>query len=140
MQSRTLIRLATGTAAAVAALAVTGGAAAGDVVLHPDDRATHGPGVVAQSNGWVAAEQAMRPNDRPTLGPGAIEAAQLDVVLRPDDRADRRLPSDSPVVQPTTRDGFDWVDAGLGSAATLGLVLLLVGASVMRLRQRPQTA
>ncbi len=119
---------------------VTGGAAAADPVLHPDDRATHGPGAVAQSNGWVASAQVTRPDDRPTLGPGAIEAAQQDVVLRPDDRADRRPPSDSPVAQPTAGDGFDWLDAGIGSAAALGLVLLLAGASVMRLRHGAHTA
>ena len=70
----------------------------------------------------------------------AIEAARPDIVLRPDDRADRRLPNDAPATQPTTGEGFDWVDAGIGSAATLGLVLLLAGASVLRLRHGAQTA
>ena len=80
------------------------------------------------------------PTTAPRTDPGAIAAAQRDVVLRPDDRADRRLPNDAPVAQPTTAEGFDWVDAGIGAAATLGLVLLVAGASVMRLRQQTQTA
>jgi hypothetical protein len=88
----------------------------------------------------VAAESEGRPDDRRTHGPGAIEAARRDVVLRPDDRADRRLPSNAPVAQPTTGEAFDWVDAGLGSAATLGLVFLVAGASVMRLRHGARPA
>ncbi len=60
--------------------------------------------------------------------------------MRPDDRADRRLPNDAPATQPTTGKGFDWVDAGIGSAATLGLVLLLASASVLRLRHGAHTA
>ena len=106
----------------------------------PGRPGTRGPGAVAQTNEWVAAEARARPDDRATHGPGAIDAAQRDVVLRPDDRADRRLPNDAPVTQPTTGEGFDWIDAGIGSAATLGLVLLVAGASVMRLRHQTQTA
>ena len=139
MLHSTFKRLATGTAITVAALVVVGGAAA-DVVVRPDDRDTRGPGAVARTNEWVAAEARVRPDDRATHGPGAIDAAQRDVVLRPDDRTDRRLPNDAPVTQPTTGEGFDWVDAGIGSAATFGLVLLLAGASVLRLRHGAQTA
>jgi hypothetical protein len=106
-------KLTTGAAVALTALVATTGAMAADAVVRPDDRAAHGPG---------------------------IDAAPLDVVLRPDDRADRPLPNDAPVTQPTTSEGFDWVDAGIGAAATLGLVLLVAGASVMRLRQQTQTA
>ena len=105
-----------------------------------DDRASYGPGAIAQTNDWVIAEGVVRPDDRATHGPGALVAAQRDIVLRPDDRADRRLPSDAPGTQPTTGEAFDWVDAGIGSAATLGLVLLLAGASVLRLRHGTQTA
>ena len=140
MLHSTFKRLATGTAIGVAALVVVGGAGAANGVVRPDDRDTRGPGAVAQTNEWVAAEARVRPDDRATHGPGAIDAARLDVVLRPDDRADRPLPNDAPVTQPTTGEGFDWVDAGIGSAATLGLVLLVAGASVMRLRQQTQTA
>ena len=111
MQNRTLERLATGTAAGLAALVVAGGAGA---AIRPDDRATHGP--------------------------GAIATAQRDVVLRPDDRADRSFPSEAPMAQPMVAEQFDWVDAGIGSAATLGVVLLIAGGSVMVLRHGAQTA
>ena len=114
MLHRTVQRLTSGAAVVLTTLVATAGAAAADAVVRPDDRVVHGP--------------------------GAIVAAQRDVVLRPDDRADRRLPIDAPVAQPTTGEGFDWVDAGIGSAATFGLVLLAAGASVMRLRQHEQTA
>jgi hypothetical protein len=140
MLHRTVKRLTTGAAVALTALVATGGAAAADAVFRPDDRATHGPGAIAQTNDWVTSREAGRPDDHAVHGPGAIVAAQRDVVLRPDDRADRRLPTDAPVAQPTTGEGFDWVDAGIGSAATFGLVLLVAGASVMRLRQQAQTA
>jgi len=130
----TLERLAAGAAVMVTALVVTGGAAAADAIVRPDDRATHGPGAIAQTNDWVVAARAGRPDDRATHRPDAVAAAQRDVVLRPDDRADRRLPNDAPLAQPTTGEGFDWVDAGIGSAATLGLLLLVAGASVVRLR------
>jgi hypothetical protein len=115
MLHRTFKRLAAGGAVATAALVLAGGATAADRPVHPDNRATHGV--------------------------GAIEAEKRDVVLRPDDRADRRLPGASAVVvQPAMSGGFDWVDAGIGAAATLGVVLLFVGASVMRLRQGAQPA
>jgi hypothetical protein len=32
-------------------------------------------------------------------------------------------------------DGFDWADAGVGSGATLGLLLLVAGISVACIRQ-----
>jgi hypothetical protein len=111
MQNRTFERLLTGTAAGLAALVVAGGAAA-----------------------------AIRPDDHETHGPGAIATAQRDVVVRPDDRADRGFPSAVPVSQPTTGEAFDWVDAGIGSAATLGIVLLVAGGSVMVLRNGARTA
>ena len=129
--------IATVMAIAVAALVVAGVA---DSATRPDDRTMRGPGAVALTNDWAVGESAARPDDRPAHGPGAIEAAQREVVLRPDDRGDRRLPNSAPLVQPTTGDGFDWVDAGIGSAATLGLILLVAGASLVRLRQGPQAA
>jgi len=136
----TLEKLVVGAAVVATALVVTGGAAAADAIVRPDDRAIHGPGAVAQTNDWVTSRNAGRPDDGAVHGPGAIVAAQRDIVLRPDDRADRHLPTDPPVAQPTTGEGFDWVDAGIGSAATFGLVLLLAGASVMRMRQQERTA
>jgi hypothetical protein len=114
MRNQTLQTLTTGTAAALAALIVAGGASAADAVARPDDRPTHGPGAIAN--------------------------AQRDVVLRPDDRADRRLPNEAPVVQPASASGFDWFDAGIGAAATLGVVLLVAGGSVVILRHGAQTA
>jgi hypothetical protein len=135
MMHRTVRKLTTGAAVALAAFVATGGAAAANGLVRPDDRATHGPGAIAPTNAWVTSRNAERPDDRAAHGPGAIVSAQRDIVLRPDDRADRRLPNDAPVTQPTTGEGFDWVDAGIGSAATLGLVLLVAGASVMWLRQ-----
>ena len=114
MLHRTVISLATAVAAAVTALVIAGGAVAADAASRPDDRATHGP--------------------------GAIEAVRTDIVLRPDDRADRRLPSDAPLTQPTIGEGFDWLDAGIGSAATLGFVLVVAGASVLRLRHGAEMA
>lgn len=137
MLDRSIKSIATVAAAAVAALVVAGLA---DAATRPDDRPMRGPGAIALTNDWAVGESAARPDDRPAHGPGAIEAARRDVVLRPDDRADRRLPNNAPLVQPTTDDGFDWVDAGIGSAATLGLILLVAGASLVRLRQGPQAA
>ena len=137
MLDRSINSIATIAAAAVAALVVAGLA---DAATRPDDRPMRGPGAIALTNDWAVAESAARPDDRPAHEPGAIEAARRDVVLRPDDLADRRLPNSAPLVQPTTDDGFDWVDAGIGSAATLGLILLVAGASLVRLRQGPQAA
>jgi hypothetical protein len=111
MRNGTLERLATGTAVGLAALVVAGGAGA-----------------------------AIRPDDRETRGPGAIATAQRNAVVRPDDRADRRFPTVVAVSQPTTGEAFDWVDAGVGSAATLGVVLLIAGGSVMVLRHGARTA
>lgn len=138
MRHSKVLRLATGAAVATIACVVAGGGAS--AATRPDDRATRGPGAVAVTNVWVAAESAARPDDRPAHGPGAIEAARRGVVLRPDDRADRPGPSTAPVAQPVVENAFDWVDAGIGSAATVGLVLLAAGASVLLLRRGAQTA
>lgn len=137
MLDRTVKTVATVAAVAVAAFAAAGVADAG---TRPDDRSMRGPGAIALTNEWVAAESAGRPDDRATHGPGAIAAARRDVVLRPDDRGDRRLPNTVSFMQPTTGDAFDWVDAGIGSAATLGLILLVAGASLVRVRQGAQAA
>lgn len=115
MLHRMFEKLAAGGAIATAALALAGGATAADRPVHPDDRATHGV--------------------------GAIEAEKRDIVLRPDDRADRRLPGAPAVlVQPTASGGFDWVDAGVGALTTLGIVLLVAGAAIVGLRRRPELA
>jgi hypothetical protein len=59
---------------------------------------------------------------------------------RPDDRGDRRLPGTAPLTRPTTDNGFDPLDAGIGWAATLGLLVLVAGASMLRLRQDARAA
>ncbi|HET8742544.1 MAG TPA: hypothetical protein VFM41_07965 [Gaiella sp.] len=115
MLDRNLKSVAIVAALVVAALVVAG---VTDAATRPDDRTMRGPGAVALTNDWVAAESA----------------------ARPDDRAGRRLPGSAPLTQPTAGDSFDWIDAGIGSAATLGLVFLVAGASVMRLRQGARTA
>ncbi len=138
MKHSTLERFAAAAAAATLALVVAGAAA--NAAIRPDDRASRGPGAVAVTNAWVVAESAARPDDRPTHGVGAVEAAPQAVVVRPDDRGDRRLPGSAPVVQPIAGNTFDWVDAGIGSAATFGLVLLAAGASLVLVRRGAQTA
>jgi hypothetical protein len=137
MLDRSVKSIATVVAVAVAGLVLAGVAGA---ATRPDDRTMRGPGAVALTNEWAASESAARPDDRAVHGPGAIAAARREVVLRPDDRGDRRLPNTVSFTPPTTGDAFDWVDAGIGSAATLGLVLLVAGASLVRLRQGPQAA
>jgi hypothetical protein len=53
-------------------------------------------------------------------------------------------PSSAPVSRPTisisTDDGFQWVDAGLGAASTLALVLLMGAAGLMFRHQRRRIA
>ena len=115
MRSRTERQLTSAAAAAVAALALAGGA--------------------------TAADGATRPDDRPTHGPGAVASAQVDVVVRPDDRADRRLPAATvAIVRPATAGRFDWADAGIGAMTTLGLVVVVAGGAIVGLRRRPHLA
>jgi hypothetical protein len=53
-------------------------------------------------------------------------------------RAHSSAPS-KPVTEPRAReDAFDWVDAGIGGAAVLGLTLVTAGTSLVVLRRRPQ--
>ena len=108
----------------------------------PDDRATHGPSAIT----LVQPTDVVRPDDRATHGPSAITLAQPTDVVRPDDRASR--PStitleQVPVIAPggsgpVHADGFDWLDAGIGAAAALGLGLIVGGvAFVLRRAQTP---
>jgi hypothetical protein len=39
------------------------------------------------------------------------------------------------VTQPTTRDPFDWIDAAIGAAAVIGLLLVAVGTASVVLRR-----
>jgi hypothetical protein len=99
-----------------------------DSGVRPDDRAIHGPGAVAAG----APGELVRPDDRAdrTIAPAQPAA------VRPDDRADRRLLTIGVEALPTTAEGFDWTDAGIGAAGAFGLVLLVAGASVVGLRLR----
>jgi hypothetical protein len=45
----------------------------------------------------------------------------------------------SPVVVEVHRDTFDWTDAGVGAAATLALVVIAFGLTLV-LRNRPRSA
>lgn len=100
-----------------------------DSGARPDDRAIHGPGAVAAG----APAQPVRPDDRAFRGVAPVPPVSP---VRPDDRADRRLLSVAAEALPTTADGFDWTDAGIGAAGAFGLVLLVAGASVVGLRLR----
>jgi hypothetical protein len=98
------------------------------------------------------AVQAVRPDDRAGLR-GAGMTASTPVALtdvfqravlrhnastapRPDDRAGiRGIGTEltaSPPIATTTAAGFQWLDAGLGAAATLALILLLAGVAIAR--------
>ncbi len=73
---------------------------------------------------------AVRPDDRATHGPGAIALEQVT-------RAGQ-VPVIAPGGSETARvDGFDWLDAGIGAAAALGLGLIFVGGVVLALRRTP---
>jgi hypothetical protein len=123
-----------------------------DSRARPDDQAIHGPGAVAAiasadpvrpddraDRTVVRAEQpsAARPDDRAFRGIGPVLVVSP---TRPDDRADRQLPTVAVEALPTTDDGFDWTDAGIGAVGAFGLALLLAGASVLGLRHRRAAA
>ena len=107
--------------------AAASGGTSGQAV-RPDDRATRvSPQPAQESTILRPAGWAYRP-----LGTGSPVSQ-----VRPDDRANRSLPS-AFAVSPTTADGFDWIDAGVGAAAgAFGLVLLMAGGMAVghRLRQ-----
>jgi hypothetical protein len=120
--------------AACAILVVGNAAAAG--ATRPDDRATHGPGAIGIAETTAPA----RPDDRANHGPGALVGGSAGELVRPDDRAWRGAgpaPTAEVVQSPSLRvDGFDWVDAGIGAAGALGLVLLLAGGTTIVLRRQ----
>ena len=104
--------------AASLVLAAGTGAAIGST--RPDDRATHGPGAIALEQ----RNDVVRPDDRATHGPGAIVLEQVSGA------------GQVPVIEPggsegVRIDGFDWLDAGIGAVAALGLVLIVVGGAVV---------
>ena len=52
----------------------------------------------------------------------------------------RPQPRPRPIVVQLTRPGLQWRDVGIGAAAGAGLVLLLVGATLVRTRATTQSA
>lgn len=122
----------------------TGTAAMG--AYSPDDRATHGPGAI----GLEQPNAVARPDDRATHGQGAITLGQVSDTVRPDDRTIHGPgaitlepvtgPGQAPVIGPdgpaaAVVDGFDWLDAGIGAAAALGLGLIVAGCLALVLRR-----
>lgn len=110
--------------ALVASLALATGGTAATGAYHPDDRPTHGPGAIALEQ----LNDIVRPDDRPTHGPGAVALEQVTRFER------------VPVIAPggptaAGADGFDWLDAGIGAAAALGLALIAAGGVTFLLRR-----
>lgn len=64
--------------------------------------------------------------------------------VRPDDRPGARGPGTAvdtrPVVVVEQPSGFDWTDAGIGAGATLGVILLASGLSLVARRHRKASA
>ena len=127
------------------ALALTTGAGMAIGSTRPDDRATHGQGAIVLEQ----HTDVVRPDDRATHGLGAIVLEQRNDVVRPDDRAthgqgaiefEQVTRADQvPVIAANgsvsaRADGFDWLDAGIGAAAALGLGLIVAGSLVVRRR------
>jgi hypothetical protein len=127
----------------VASLALLIGTTAAIAGTHPDNRTTHGPGAITldQQTGVV------RPDDHATHGPGAASIWRSNEIVRPDDRATHgqgaiviepvTARGQVPVIRPAgpRADGFDWLDAGIGAAAALGLGLIVAGGVVFALRR-----
>jgi hypothetical protein len=65
-----------------------------------------------------------------TLSP-AIQGELVKTMERPSS-----APVSSPTISVSTDDGFQWVDAGLGAASTLALVLLMGAAGLLIRHQR----
>lgn len=99
----------------------------------PDDRGGMlGVGAAAIASGST------RPDDRAgTRGPGSVGGSQTAV--RPDDLAGVRGPGSIPTVfvaSSSSRDGFDWDDAGVGAVGAFGIALLLLGGLQLAARGR----
>jgi hypothetical protein len=119
----------------VAVLALAVGVSTGVAGIRPDNRATHGPGVVLEG-----ATASTRPDDGAKHGVGPL-GGSLAQAVRPDDRAWRGIgpePVLVPVAAPaptSSADGFDWTDAGIGAVGAVGLVLVLAGGAVFVIRR-----
>jgi hypothetical protein len=127
MRHLTHAQLAVTGAIAVTMFAIAAGSAAGSV--RPDDRATHGPGAVAQEHGVTSGD----PGTIPYLSHGI----GVDSTLF---QGEPTASEPELTAQPDTIGRFDWADAGIGGLATLGLVLLVAGAAIVALRRRPGLA
>ena len=136
----------------------------------PDDQAgARGPGAIRSAQGSAAthpdnrADRRIAPTEQSSpingdypgyWGPGTTA---IDASVRPDDRADRKLPfatSDGGLVtgenkrdvrvgvtyEPTlvasTPRGFDWGDGLIGGLGGAGLALLLTGSAFLFMNQR----
>jgi hypothetical protein len=132
--------------ALVASFALAAGTAAAMGANSPDDRPTHGPGAVVLEQ----SSEVVRPDDRATHGQGAIAPEQVSNTARPDDRTIHgpgaitfeqvTRAGQAPVIAPDAQsalsvDGFDWLDAGIGAAAALGLGLIVAGGVALVLRR-----
>jgi hypothetical protein len=112
--------------ALAASLVLAAGTTAASGAARPDDRATHGPGAVGEPRSEI-----VRPDDRAVHGQGAIVFEQVT------------RSGQAPVIAPRGSgsgrvDGFDWLDAGIGAAAALGLGLIAAGGVVvLRRTQSP---
>ena len=114
--------------------------------VRPDDRFRGLIGSAADPAPTIA----VRPDDRAGVritGSSPADAASNLGRVRPDDRPGFRgtgsvsAPIATPLVVHVTRPVFDWGDAGVGAAAGAGLVLLLLGASLLvrHARTEPRT-
>jgi hypothetical protein len=106
---------------------------------HPDNRATRGPGSVA--NQVPQSTAAIRPDDRAgARGPGAFGASDFPAANHPDNREGTRGPgSVTTTVVGVTSTGFDWGDALIGGIGGAGMALLLTGGLLLLMGQRNKT-
>ena len=103
------------------------------LAARPDDRGGMlGVGAAAVTSGST------HPDDRADArGPGAVD--RLQSAVRPDDLAGTRGPGSIPTVfvaSSSSRDGFDWDDAGVGAVGAFGVALLLLGGLQLATRGR----
>jgi hypothetical protein len=70
-------------------------------------------------------------SDRAARSVAAAAASRTDVAGEPKNEAPFTGSVSTPAVVVQTSDGFDWGDAGIGAAASLGLAFIAVGASAL---------
>jgi hypothetical protein len=105
--------------ALVVSLVLAAGANAAIGSTRPDDRPTHGQGAIVLEQ----RNDAVRPDDRAIHGQGAVQIEQVT----PAGHVPLIAPSGSEAVRV---DRFDWLDAGIGAAAALGLGLIVAGSAL----------